>query len=73
MAVPQGQSALVDGRRCRILAVINHFHREWFCLVADVSFSGSRVACELDRIAELRSYPCLVGRDNGSGLISNAC
>jgi putative transposase len=69
MAVPQGinhlwsldfvSDALVDGRRFRILAVIDDCNRECLCLVADMSLSGVRVTRELDRIAELRGYPCL--------------
>jgi hypothetical protein len=31
-----------------------------------------RVARELDRIAELRSYPCMIVSDNGTELTSNA-
>ena len=63
---------LVDGRRFRILAVIDDFSRECLALVADNSLSGIRVARELDRIAELRGYPCLIVRDNGTELTSNA-
>ena len=33
--------------------------------VVDTSIGGARVARELDRIAELRGYPCLVVSDNG--------
>jgi transposase InsO family protein len=31
-----------------------------------------RVARELDRVAELRSYPCMIVSDNGTELTSNA-
>lgn len=41
-------------------------------LVADISLSGIRVVRELDRIAELRGYSCLVVSDNGTELTSNA-
>jgi putative transposase len=34
--------------------------------------SASGVARELDRIAELRGYPCMLGSDNGTELTSNA-
>ncbi len=40
--------------------------------VVDTSIGGARVACELDRIAELRGYPCKVLSDNGTELTSNA-
>ena len=42
--------ALTDGRRFRILAVVDDFSRENLVLVADTSLSGHRVARELDRI-----------------------
>ena len=82
MAVPQGinqrwsldfvSDALIDSRRFRILAVIEDFNRECLALVADISLSGVRVARELDRIAQLRGYPCLIVSDNGTELASNA-
>ena len=38
----------------------------------DSSIPGIRVARELDRIAAMRGYPCLVVSDNGTELTSNA-
>ncbi len=64
--------ALEDGRRFRVLNAIDDFSRECLAAVVDTSISGARVACELDRIAELRGYPCLVVSDNGTELTSNA-
>ena len=64
--------ALVDGRRFRILCVIDDFSRECLATVADNSISGVRVARELDRIAAIRGYPCMVVSDNGTELTSNA-
>jgi putative transposase len=46
--------ALVDGRRFRILCVIDDFSRECLATVVDTSLSGIRVARELDIIAEQR-------------------
>ncbi len=40
--------------------------------VVDTSIGGARVARELDKIAELRGYPCMVVSDNGTELTSNA-
>jgi putative transposase len=40
--------------------------------LADTSFSGKRVARELDNIARLRCYPFMVVSDNGTELTSNA-
>ena len=42
--------ALTDGRRFRILAVVDDFSRENLVLVADTSLSGHRVARELDKV-----------------------
>ncbi len=59
---------LSDGRRFRILCVIDEFSRECLATVVDTSLSGIRVARELDRIAELRGHPCTVVSDRrGSG------
>ena len=64
--------ALADGRRFRILVVVDDFSRECLGLVVDTSLSGLRVGRELDRIAGSRGYPLLVVSDNGSELTSNA-
>lgn len=64
--------ALADGRRFRILAVVDDFSRECLGLVVDTSLSGLRVGRELDRIASRRGYPLLVVSDNCSELTSNA-
>lgn len=82
MAIPQDPNkrwsldfvsdALVDGRRFRILCVIDDFSRECLAIVVDNSLSGERVARELDAIAERRGYPCMVVSDNGTELTSNA-
>ena len=82
MAIPQDANqrwsldfvsdALVDGRRFRILCVIDDFSRECLATVVDSSLSGERVARELDAIAERRGYPCMVVSDNRTELTSNA-
>lgn len=82
MAIPQGPNqrwsldfvsdTLTDGRRFRILNVIDDFSRECLASVVDTSLSGQRVARKLDRIAETRGYPCMVVSDNGTELTSNA-
>jgi putative transposase len=64
--------SLSDGRRFRVLCVIDDFSRECLACVADTSLSGQRVARELDNIARLRGYPCMVVSDNGTELTSNA-
>ncbi len=63
---------LTDGRRFRILCVIDDFSRECLATVVDNSLSGERVARELDTIAESRGYPLMIVSDNGTELTSNA-
>src|SRR5436190_20597487 len=48
---------LLDGRRFRILAVVDDCTRECLTLVADTSLSGVRVARELDRLISERGSP----------------
>ena len=64
MTIPQGANqrwsldfvsdALTDGRRFRMLAVVDDHTRECLALVADTSLSGARVARELDALAAIR-------------------
>jgi len=81
MAVPQGRNqrwsidfvadTLVSGRRFRILTLVDDFTRECLGLVVDTSLTGQRVVRELDRIAGLRGYPCMLVSDNGTELTAN--
>ncbi|WP_407117037.1 IS3 family transposase [Bradyrhizobium sp. LMG 9283] len=63
---------LTDGRRFRILTVVDDCTRECLALVADTSLSGARVARELDRLITERGKPKTVVSDNGTELTSNA-
>ena len=63
---------LTDGRRFRILTVVDDCTRECLALVADTSLSGSRVVRELDRLMTERGKPRMVVSDNGTELTSNA-
>jgi putative transposase len=56
--------ALTDGRRFRILAVVDDFSRENLVLVADTSLSGHRVARELDKVIVERRMPKTIVSDN---------
>jgi putative transposase len=62
----------LDGRRLRILAVVDDCTRECLALVADMSISGLRVARELDRLLAARAKPTTIVSDNGTELTSNA-
>jgi putative transposase len=63
---------LTDGRRFRILAVVDDCTRECLTLVADTSISGRRVARELDDVVRRRGRPETIVSDNGTELTSNA-
>jgi putative transposase len=63
---------MIDGRRFRILAVVDDCTRECLALVADTSISGRRVARELDRLVASRATPTAIVSDNGTELTSNA-
>ncbi len=80
MNLPQGPNqrwsldfvsdAFGDGRRFRILAVVDDFSRGCLALVADTSLSGKRVARELDTLIATRGKPLMIVSDNGSEFIS---
>lgn len=82
MAVPDGPNqrwsldfasdTLAEGRRFRILCVVDDFSRECLALVADTSLSGKRVARELDAIGARRGLPRTVVSDNGTELTGTA-
>jgi putative transposase len=82
MTIPQGPNqrwsldflsdTLTDGRRIRILAVVDDFTRECLILIADSSLSGLRVARELETVIALRGRPSLCVSDNGTELTSMA-
>jgi len=63
---------LSDGRRFRILAIVDDFTRECLALVADTSLSGRRVGRELDAIIAARGKPAACVSDNGTELTSMA-
>ena len=62
----------IDGRRMRILVVVDDCTRECLALVADTSISGIRVARELDRLLAQCGKPRMIVSDNGTELTSNA-
>ena len=65
--------AFTDGRRFRVLAVIDDYSRECLALVADTSLSGARVARELDAIITKRGgKPKMIVSDNGTEFTSMA-
>src|SRR5262249_10139230 len=81
-AIPQGANqrwsldflsdAFADGRRFRILAVVDDFTRECLALVADISLSCLRVIRELDVIIPWCGWPAMALSDNGTELTGMA-
>lgn len=61
-----------DGRRFRILNVIDDVIRESLTAVVDTSISGRRVAWELTVLIEQRGKPGVIVSDNGTEFTSNA-
>lgn len=64
--------AFTDGRRFRVLAVVDDFSRECLALVADTSLSGIRMTRELDAIIQRRGKPHTIVSDNGTEMTSMA-
>ena len=64
--------AFTDGRRFRVLAVVDDFTRECLGLIADTSLSGARVVRELDAMMARRGKPHTIVSDNGTELTSIA-
>jgi len=63
---------LANGRRFRVLNVVDDFSRECVLQVVDFSISGQRLARELDQLAEHRPLPMTIACDNGPELTSKA-
>lgn len=64
--------ALTDGRRFRILCIVDDFSREALATVVDRSLSGTRMVRELDRLITMRGQPHMIVSDNGTEMTSHA-
>jgi putative transposase len=64
--------ALCDGRKTRILTLIDEHTRESLALEVDTSITGERVSRVLDRVVASRGVPEYVRSDNGPEFRSNA-
>jgi len=60
--------ALSDGRRFRILCIVDDFSRECLATVVDTSLGGVRVVRELEQLGFERSTPRVIVSDNGTEL-----
>src|SRR5476649_2176747 len=61
-----------NGRRFRILNVVDDVTRECLAAIPDTSISGRRVARELTALVQRRGKPGLIVSDNGTEFTSNA-
>jgi putative transposase len=66
------QDALHNGRRIRLLTVMDTYTKECLRIEADTSIRGTRVAEILSQIGGLRGIPENIIVDNGPEFISNA-
>ncbi len=64
--------ALSDGRRFRILCIVDDFSRECLATVVDTSLGGVRVVRELEHLGFERGTPRVIVSDNGTELTSCA-
>lgn len=64
--------ALADGRRIRLLTIVDDFSGESLKIVVDTSFSGRRVRDELEELLETRGMPERILSDNGTEFTSTA-
>ena len=63
---------LGDGRRFRVLNIVDDVTRECLRAVVDTSLSGRRVVRELTELITERGKPRMIVSDNGTELTSNA-
>jgi len=63
--------SLMDGRRIRILCVIDDFSRKSLGLIVDSSLTGERVARQLDKLIACHGKPDTIVSDNGSEFTSH--
>lgn len=64
--------ALSDGRRFRILGIMDQYSRECLDMTVDTSISGHRVVRQLERLVEYHGKPDIIVSDNGTELTSKA-
>lgn len=62
--------ALSNGRKFRVLTVIDKWHRQWVALQADFALSGQSVVDAMNQIALTRSLPYAITVDHGTEFTS---
>lgn len=63
---------LADGRRFRVLTVVDNLSREAIVLEADFSLTGKKVARALERVSKQRPMPHVIRVDNGAEFTGRA-
>ena len=63
---------LSNGRRFRVLCIVDDYSRECLAAVVDTSLGGVRVVRELERLVEERAKPDTIVSDKGTELTSGA-
>lgn len=63
---------LEDGRKIRLLNILDEFSRESLKMVVDTSLSGERVVRELEELVKTRGKPEQIISDNGTEFTSRA-
>jgi putative transposase len=69
---PNGMLGSAEGRRFRVLGIMDQCSRECLTLMADTSIGGARVARELDRLVVRYGKPLCIVSDNGTEFTSRA-
>jgi putative transposase len=62
---------LVDGRRFRLLNIIDDYNRESLWIEVDTSLPSPRVIRVLERLVEMRGKPNRIKVDNGPEFVSD--
>jgi putative transposase len=63
---------LIDGRKLRVLAIVDDYSRECLVLEVDTSLPGMRVVGVLERLGEMRGLPRSITVDHGPEFESQA-
>lgn len=63
--------SLWDGRKFRLLNIVDDYNREILAMEADTSLPASRVIRTLDMLKDLRGLPLKIRMDNGPEFISH--
>lgn len=64
--------SLADGRRFRMLNIVDDFSRECIAIEVDTSIPGARVVRVLEHLGQIRELPRTVVLDNGTEFTSKA-